>query len=61
VTELKIPLDKPALDRLTLGTDAAVVTYQEQILKLKAARKVRNNRQAADLAHTQTGGDDEVA
>ena len=61
VTELKTPLDERALDRLMLATDAAVVAYQEQRLKLQAARKVRDNRQRADLAHTQTGGDDEIA
>jgi hypothetical protein len=61
VTELKTPLDKRALDRLTLATDAAVVSYQEQRLKLQAARRVRDDRRRAELAHTQTGGDDEVA
>ena len=61
MTELKTPLDERALDRLTLATDAAVVSYQEQRLKLQAARKARDNRQRADLAHTQTGGDDEIA
>jgi hypothetical protein len=61
VTELKTPLDERALDGLTLATDAAVVAYQEQRLKLQAARKVRHNRQRADLAQTQTGGDDEIA
>ena len=39
VTELKNPLDDTALDRLTLGTDAAVASYQEQRLKLETARK----------------------
>ena len=61
VTELKTPLDERALDRLILATDAAVVSYQEQRLKLQAARKARHNRQRADLAQTQTGGDDEIA
>ena len=61
MTELKTPLDERALDRLTLATDAAVVAYQEQRLKLQAARKARHNRQRADLAQTQTGGDDEIA
>jgi hypothetical protein len=61
VTELKTPLDERALDRLMLGTDAAVVSYQKQRLKLQAARKARNNRQRADLAQTQTGKDDEIA
>jgi len=61
VTELKTPLDERALDRLMLGTDAAVVSYQKQRLKLRAARKARNNRQRADLAQTQTGKDDEIA
>jgi hypothetical protein len=50
-----------ALDRVTLATDAAIVSYKEQRLKLQAARKVRNNRQRADLAHTQIGGDEENA
>jgi hypothetical protein len=61
VTELKTPLDERALDELMLGTDAAVVSYQEQRVKLQAARKARDNRQRADLAQTQTGGDDEIA
>jgi hypothetical protein len=60
LTELRTPLDERALDRLTLGTDAAVVAYQEQRLKLQAARKVRDSRQRADLARTQTGGADEI-
>lgn len=57
----KTPLNERALDGLMLATDAAVVSYQEQRLKLQAARKVRDNRQRADLAHTQTGRDDEIA
>jgi hypothetical protein len=61
VTELKTPLDEHALDRLTLGTDVAVVAYQEQRLKIQAARKVRDNRQRADSANSQTGRDDEIA
>jgi len=61
VTEPKTPLDERALDGLMLATDAAVVSYQEQRLKLQAARKVRDNRQRAGLAHTQTGRDDEIA
>jgi hypothetical protein len=61
VTELKTPLDERVLDRLTLATDVAVVAYQEQRLKLEAARKVRDNRQRDNLAHAQTRGDDEVA
>jgi hypothetical protein len=61
VTKPKSPLDERALDRLTLSTDTAVVSYQEQRLKLRAAQTVRDNRQRADLAHTQTGGDDEIA
>lgn len=61
VTELKTPLDERALDQLTLATDAAVVACQEQRLKLQAARKVGDNRQRADLARTQSGGDDEIA
>jgi hypothetical protein len=61
VTELKTPLDERALDRLMLVTDAAVVAYQEQRLKVQAARKLRDNRKRVDLARTQTGGDDEIA
>jgi hypothetical protein len=61
VIELKTPLDERALDRLTLATDAAVVSYQKQSLSLQAARKARNKRQRLDLAQTQTGGDDENA
>jgi hypothetical protein len=61
VTELKAPLDQRALDPLTLTTDAAVVAYQEQRLKLQAARKLRDDRQRADLAPTQTGGGNEIA
>jgi len=61
VTELKTPLNERALDRLMLGTDVAVVAYQEQRLELQAARDARHNRQRADLAQTQTGRDDEIA
>ena len=61
MTELKTPLDERALDRLMLVTDAAVVAYQEQRLKVQAARKLRDNRKRVDLARTQTGGDDEIA
>ena len=61
VTELKIPLDERALDALMLATGAAVVANQEQRLKLRAARMLRDIRQRADLARTQTGGDDEIA
>jgi len=61
VTEPKTPLDERALDRLTLATDAAVLSYQEERLRLQAARKARLNRQRVDLAQTQTGGDDEIA
>jgi hypothetical protein len=61
VTKPKTPLDERALDVLMLATDTAVVSYQEQRLKLQVARKVRDNRQRADLADTQTGGDDEIA
>ena len=50
VTELKTPLDECALDRQTLVTDAAVVSYQEQRLRLQAARKARHNRQPSRSA-----------
>jgi hypothetical protein len=40
------------------GPLAALLEWQA---KLQAARRVRDNRQRADLAHTQTGGDDEDA
>jgi hypothetical protein len=61
VAEPKTPLDERALDGLMLATDAAVVSFQEQRLKLQAARKVRDNRQRADLGHAQAGGGDEIA
>jgi len=61
VIELKTPLDERTLDRLTLATDAAIVPYQEQRLRLQAARKARHNRQRVDSAQTQTSGDDEIA
>jgi hypothetical protein len=61
VTELKTPLDERALDRLTLATYATAVSYQEQRLKLEAARKARHNRQRADLAQIQSGGANEIA
>ena len=60
MTELRIPLDTRALDRLMLGTDAAVAAYQEQRLNLEAARKARHNRQTADLAHRQSSRDNEI-
>ena len=47
MTELKSSLDERALDRLTLATDAAVVSWQGQQLKLMAARKVRHNIRVA--------------
>jgi hypothetical protein len=61
VTELKSSLDERALDRLMLATDAAVLSYQQERLRLQAARRARHNRQQVDLAQTQTGGDDEIA
>jgi hypothetical protein len=61
VTDRKTALDEHALDRLMLATDEAVTAYQEQRLKLQAARKARDIRQRADSAYTQTGGDDEIA
>jgi hypothetical protein len=61
VTELRVPLDKRALDRLMLGSDAAVAAYQEQRLRLEAARRARYKPQAADLSQPQCGSDDEVA
>lgn len=61
MTELKSSLDERALDRLTLSTDAAVLSYQQERLRLQAARKARHNRQRVDLAKTQTDGDDEIA
>jgi hypothetical protein len=61
VTELKTPLDERALDGLTLVTDATFVAYQEQRLKLQAARTVRDNRRRAVLAHKQSDEDDKIA
>ena len=52
MTELKTPLDERALDALMIATDAAVAAYQEQGLKLRAARTVLNERQQDDLAQT---------
>lgn len=60
MTRPKIPLDEHALDGLMLATDAAVVSYQEQRLRLQAARKARDNGQRAGLEHTQTGRGDEI-
>ncbi len=60
VTDPRTPLDERPLDRMTLGTDAAVVKYQEQRLKIEAARTVRDNRPRAELARMQTGGDDDI-
>ena len=60
VTDPRTPLDERPLDRMTLVTDAAVVEYQEHRLKIEAARTVRDNRQRADLARMQTGGDDDI-
>jgi hypothetical protein len=61
VTELRIPLDTRALDRLMLGSDSAIAAYQEQRLKLETGRKARHNPQAADFARPQSGRDDDVA
>jgi hypothetical protein len=61
VNGLKTPLDERALDRLTLATDAAVHSYQEERQRLKTAQKARHIRQRVDSAQTQTGGDDEIA
>jgi hypothetical protein len=61
VTELKSSLDERALDRLTLATDAAVLSYQRERLRLQAARQVRHNRQRVDLTQKKVGGDDEIA
>jgi hypothetical protein len=60
VTELRIPLDTRALDRLMLGTDVAVAAYQEQRLRLQAVPKARRNQARYELAQTQTGGVDEI-
>jgi hypothetical protein len=60
VTEVGNPLDTRALDRLMLGTDAAVAAYKEQRLKLDAAREAHHDRQAPDLAHPQSSRDDEL-
>jgi hypothetical protein len=61
VTDRRIPLGEHALDRLMLATDEAVTAYQEQRLKLQAAREARDDRQRADLADNRAGGDDEIA
>lgn len=61
MTELKSSLDERALDRLTLATDAAVLSYQQERLRLQAAGQVRHNRQRVDLTQKKVGGDDEIA
>jgi hypothetical protein len=61
VTRLGTPLDEYALDELTLTTDAAVASYQEQWLRFEAARQASHNRQRADLSQIQIGEDDEIA
>jgi hypothetical protein len=61
VIEPKAPLDERALDGLMLATDAALVSYQEQRLELQSARKVRDDLQRIDSAHTQFSSDDEIA
>ena len=44
-----------------LAPDEAVTAYQEQRLKLQAAREARDDRQRVDLADKRAGGDDEIA
>ena len=44
-----------------LATDETVTAYQEQRLKLQAAREPRDDRQRADLADKRAGGGDEIA
>jgi len=63
VTGPKTPLDERALDGLIAWLPTrAVVSYQEQRLKLQVARKLRDHSTATpDLAHRQTFGDDEIA
>lgn len=61
MTELKSSLDERALDRPMLATDAAVLSYQHERLRLQAARKVRHNLQRVDFAQTKAGADDEIA
>jgi hypothetical protein len=61
VTEPKTPLDERALDGLMLGYRRGRRLVPGTTSKATVARKVRDNRQRADLAHAHAGGDDEVA
>lgn len=56
MTELKSSLDERALDRLTLATDAAVLSYQQERLWLQAAGQVRHNRQRVDSTQKKSAG-----
>ena len=62
MTELRIPLDTRALNELGVWVPIpAIAAYQEQRLKLEAARKARDSQERTDLAKSQTGEDDELA
>ena len=53
MAKLKQPLDRRALDALTLGTDEARVAYQEQRLRLEVGRTIRHARKNAELTQTE--------
>jgi ribosome-binding protein aMBF1 (putative translation factor) len=50
---LKRPLNRSALDELTLGTPQARAAYQEQRLALEVGRTVRHERKLAGLTQMQ--------
>lgn len=50
---LKRPLNRSALDALTLGTPVARAAYQEQHLALEVGRTIRHERELAELTQTQ--------
>jgi ribosome-binding protein aMBF1 (putative translation factor) len=53
MANLKRPLDRKALDALTLGTEQARAAYQEQRLTLEVGRTIRHARKHAELTQTE--------
>jgi hypothetical protein len=49
----KIPLQRSALDELTLSTPDARAAYQEQRLALEIGRTIRQERKVAQLTQMQ--------
>ena len=60
MAEFKTPLGRRELDALTLGTEEALLAYQEQRLELQAARKTRDERKLAGLTKAKSSTDDEI-